>query len=248
VNQYLLFHACRWRGIVPRYFCSAGKSIKTCEGYCKHPFFMNLSRFDQSSCEELNRCVREIESQTDAELVVAVRARSSSYWHLDFLCGALLAYIALLIQLFSPRAVPPYVIAIDVALIFLLGSYICSHSDKLRRLLTTKEQRAEAVRKSAAAMFYEAGIANTQAEMGVLIYLSLMEERLELLADRGVVKAVPPLEWNDQLFDLQKVGRKPTPDGLLRALQSFGAVLARHLPPTGDNPNELLDLPRFDLK
>lgn len=213
---------------------------------------MNLSRFDRASREELNRCVREIESQTDAELVVAVRARSSSYWHLDFLCGALLAYVALLIQLFlpllSPWTVPAYVIAIDVALLFLLGSYISSRSDTLRHLLTTKEQRAEAVHKSAAAAFYEAGIANTQAEMGVLIYLSLMERRLELLADRGVVKAVPPLEWNDQVFHLQQVGRKPTPESLLRALQSFGQVLAQHLPSTGQNPNELLDLPRFDLK
>ena len=29
-------------------------------------------------------------------------------------------------------------------------------------------------------MFYEAGIANTEAEMGMLIYLSLLERRLEI--------------------------------------------------------------------
>ena len=44
-----------------------------------------------------------------------------------------------------------------------------------RRLLTTEKERADAVRMGAAAMFYEAGIANTASEMGVLIYLSLLE-------------------------------------------------------------------------
>ena len=52
-------------------------------------------------------------------------------------------------------------------------------------------------------MFYEAGIANTNAEMGVLIYLSLLERRLELIADRGVLKAVPSREWNQRVAELR---------------------------------------------
>jgi putative membrane protein len=205
-------------------------------------------RFDQAACDNLADCVREIEQQTDAELVIVVRARSGSYHHVDLLCGAILAYAGLLFLLFSPWVFAHYFVAVDIALLFALGYFISSKSNALRRLLTSKEYRARAVRTQAAAMFYEAGIANTRAEMGVLIYLSLMERRLELLADRGVLKGAPPLEWNECAFDLQQVGRRPHPEDFLKTLRAFGLMLAKNIPATGDNPNELGDLPRFELK
>ena len=207
-----------------------------------------LPRFDQSSCDELAACVREIEKQTDAEIVIAVKARSGVYRHADYLCGAILSFLGLLFLLFSPFDFHHYWVAIDVLLLFALGAYISSRSNTLRRLITTKDFRAEAVRQGAAAMFYEAGIANTEAEMGVLIYLSLLERRLELIADRGVLKAAPPLEWNERVYELHRAGRVPQMDTLMRAIRELGALLASCLPPTGENPNELPDMPRFDLK
>lgn len=209
---------------------------------------MSSSRFDQTACDRLAECVREIERETDAELVIVVRARSGSYRHADYMCGAILAYAGLLFLLFAPWTFAHYWVAIDVALLFALGFYISSRSDAVRRLLTTKKERADAVRTGAAAMFYEAGIANTESEMGVLIYLSLLERRLELIADRGVLKAAPPLEWNERLFELHKAGHKPHLPTLLQALNALGELLKRSLPPTGTNPNELSDMPRFDLR
>lgn len=209
---------------------------------------MPRPRFNQSECDELADCVREIENQTDAELVIAVRARSADYRHADYLAGAVLAFAGLLFLLFSPFEFQHYWVAIDVVLLFALGAYISSHSNALRRLLTTEDYRADAVRQGAAAMFYEAGIANTDAEMGVLIYLSLLERRLELIADRGVLKAAPPLEWNERVYELHRAGRIPQLDTLRQKIQELGALLAEHLPPTGENPNELPDMPRFDLK
>lgn len=210
--------------------------------------FMIRPRFDQAACDNLADCVRDIEKETNAELVIVVRARSGSYRYVDYLCGAILAYAGLLFLLFSPWTFRPYWVAIDVLILFALGFFISSRSNAIRRLFTTREQRARAVRLSAAAMFYEAGIANTKAEMGVLIYLSLMERRLELLADRGVLEGAPPLAWNECVFDLQQVGRRPHPETFLKAFRAFGSMLAKHIPATGENPNELGDLPRFELK
>jgi putative membrane protein len=209
---------------------------------------MSRPRFDQSSCDQLADCVREIETQTDAEIVIAVRARSSSYRHADYLFGAILSFAGLLFLLFSPFEFQHYWVAIDVVLLFALGAFICSRSNSLRRALTTEEFRAEAVRTGAAAMFYDAGIANTNAEMGVLIYLSLLERRLELIADRGVLKAAPPLEWNERVYELHRAGRIPQLETLRKEILVLGELLAKHLPPTGENPNELPDMPRFDLK
>lgn len=209
---------------------------------------MKRAKFDDVAREALTDCVKKIETTTDAELVLVVRARSGSYRHADYLFGALLAFASLLFLLFSPFEFHQYWVAIDVALLFALGSFAASRSNTLRRLLTSEKFRYEAVRTSAAAMFYEAGIANTNAEMGVLIYLSILERRLELISDRGVLKGVNALEWNQILFDLRQAGRKPEPQTLLAGLENLGALLANHLPATGENPNELPDMPRFELK
>jgi len=209
---------------------------------------MKRAKFDEASQVALTDCVKQIETTTDAELVLIVRARSGSYRHADYLFGALLAFAGLLFLLFLPFDFHQYWVPIDVALLFAGGAFISSRSNFLRRLLTSEKFRSEAVRKGAAAMFYEAGIANTNAELGLLIYLSILERRLELIADRGVLKGVNALEWNQVVFELHEAGRKPEPQSLHDGLQKLGCLLAKHLPATGENPNELSDAPHFELK
>jgi putative membrane protein len=209
---------------------------------------MKRAKFDETAQLNLTECVSKIETTTDAELVLTVRARSGPYRHADYLCGGLLAFTGLLFLLFSPFDFHQYWVAIDVALLFALGAFVSSRSNSVRRLLTTEKFRNQAVRTAAAAMFYEAGIANTSAEMGVLIYLSILERRLEVIADRGILKGVNALEWNQSIFELHQAGRKPQPQTLLSATENLGALLTRCLPATGDNPNELPDAPRFELK
>lgn len=209
---------------------------------------MTRAKFDEPSRAALSDCVRKIETTTDAELVLVVRARSGSYRHADYLGGALLAFVSLLFLIFSPFDFHAYWVALDVPLLFVVGALISSRSNFLRRLLTAQKFRAAAVRQGAAAMFYEAGIANTNAEMGLLIYLSILERRLELIADRGVLKGVNALDWNQTVSELHDAGRLAEPDALLAAMEKLGALLSKHLPPTGENPNELPDAPRFELK
>ena len=209
---------------------------------------MSRARFDNAACGTVAECVEEIETATDAELVIIVRVRSGRYLHADYLFGFLVSFVVLLFLLFSPITFHQIWVPIDVILAFAAGAFICSRSEFLRRLFSTEKYRTQAVRTAAAATFYEAGIANTRAEMGVLIYLSLLERRLELIADRGVLKRVPSKEWNEEQFELHQIGSKPEPQSFLTAIRDFGKVLAKYVPATGENPNELPDMPRFELK
>lgn len=209
---------------------------------------MSRTKFDQAAGESLAQAVRDIEKNTDAELVVVVRGRSGTYRHADYLCGAVVALLGLVFVLFSPFEFHTYWVPIDVLLLFIAGAFVCSRTDVLRRALTAKKFRAQAARAGAAAMFYEAGIANTSAENGLLIYLSLLERRLEVIADRGILKAVPALKWNNAVFEIKRIGRKPEPDSLVKAMRNLGDLLAEHMPATGENPNELPDGPRIELK
>lgn len=212
------------------------------------PTQMTHARFDQAACDSLGGCVSEIEKSTDAELVIVVRARSGRYANADYLFGALLAFAGLLFLLFSPFEFHQIWVAVDAVLLFLLGAWASSRSNAIRRLLTSSKTRSENVRTGAAAMFYEAGIANTDREMGVLVYLSLFERRLELIADRGVLKAIPSLDWNEMQFELHEAGTRPDVRTFTDTLRKFGVLLANHLPASDENPDELPNLPRFELK
>ena len=68
--------------------------------------------------------MKEIESGTDAEIVIVVRARSGSYRHADYLFGALVAFVGLLFLLFLPVDFHTYWVPIDIAVLFGIGAYL----------------------------------------------------------------------------------------------------------------------------
>ena len=205
-------------------------------------------KFDKDVSEAIASAVREIEKDTDAELVIVIRGRSGSYRHADYLCGALLAFVGLLFFLFSPYVIHERWVPIEVILLFALGAFVCSRWPFLRRLLTSKKFRTNAARQGAAATFYEAGIANTRAENGLLIYASLLEQQIEIIADRGILKAMPPLPWNKSIHELKNLATNCEPEMLIASLKNLGKVLSANMPATGENPNELIDGPRIELK
>jgi putative membrane protein len=209
---------------------------------------MSRAKFDNAAGDAIGATIREIEAKTNAEVVVAVRGRSGPYRHADYIFGAIVAFVGLLFVLFSPFDFHTYLIPFDVIALFVAGAFVSSRGDWIRRLFTTQSFRAKAARTGAAAMFYEAGIANTSAENGLLIYLSLLERQMEVIADRGILKAIPALKWNHAVFELKDIARDADPDKLIAALREVGILLAEHVPATGDNPNELPDGPSIQLK
>jgi putative membrane protein len=66
------------------------------------------------------------------------------------------------------------------------------------------------------------------------------EHYAEILADTGIAERVDQAVWREAVTDLIeaiKAGR--TADGLLRAVERAGSVLAQHAPPSADDTDEL---------
>jgi putative membrane protein len=187
--------------------------------------------------------VREIEKRSCAEVVVEVRSRSGSYAHGETRFAAMLAFLALVVLLFSPWPFGAFWVAVDVAVVYAIGLFVARRSDSVRRLMTREPERAAQVRTQAAAVFHERGVANTESETGMLVYLSLLERRLEILADRGVLLAVPPLPWN-QLLERAR-GCPGTAPALLDFLRGLAPILGQYLPAREDDVDELANEPRF---
>lgn len=199
------------------------------------------SPLDPATTAALTDAIRELERCSCAEVVVEIRARSGSYAHADARCASLVAFLALLVLLFSPWHFSAMWVAVDVAIAWMAGSFLARKSDAVRRLFATRNEQLAAARTFAAAAFHDRGVANTREETGVLIYLSLLERHVEVLADRGILAAVPALEWNRVVSQHQDA----TPESVVELVRELTPLLGGCLPVREGDVDELCDVPRF---
>jgi putative membrane protein len=205
-----------------------------------------VKQLDPATTQAIVDAVQALERCSCAEAVVEVRARSGSYAHADARFASLLAFVALLVLLFSPWHFAAEWVAVDVALAWILGLFISKKSMAVRRLMTTSKERIDRVRLVAAAVFHDRGLANTKEETGVLVYHSVLEGRIEILADRGVLEAVPALEWNRLIAEAR--ARHATPKTLAAVVTALTPLLERHMPVREGDVDELCNVPRFEIE
>jgi putative membrane protein len=203
----------------------------------------SMKALDPAVADAIREAVSGLERTSCAEVVVEIRGRAGSYAHAHARFASLLAFVALLVLLFSPWHFSPAWVAIDVAIVWTIGIFIARKSDVVRRTFTSKGERESMARLCAAAAFHERGIANTARESGVLVFLSVLERHLDVLADRGVLEAVPSLEWNRIVEEARD--HAATPPALVRVLHELSPLLACHLPWVEGDVDELTNVPRF---
>lgn len=207
-----------------------------------------MTRFDQAYFDRVTATVDDIETKTSAEIVVAIYPQSGSYRDADLLCGALAAFGWLLFAIFNPWFVhPAWLLPVELGVIFGIGMLTSFNVPKLRNCLTTKQRREEQVRTSAAGQFVEDGVTNTRGRTGLLIYLSRLEQQVEVLADTGILDRVAATAWNETVFELHKAATAADPaEALLTGLGHVGELLASELPASEDNPDEIPNAPRTE--
>ena len=99
-------------------------------------------------------------------------------------------------------------------------------------------------RKRAEAVFAELGVWDTANNSGVLLYIELVDRRIEIVADRGIAARVEQAEWDAICRRMQDAfAKKQFLSGSLEGIRSITTLLERHFPPRGRNPNELPDKP-----
>lgn len=198
---------------------------------------------DPTVAAALTDAVRELELRSCAEVVVELRSRSGSYAQADARFAAVIALLALAVLLFAPWPFQAGWVVVDVVIAWILGLFLSRKSDSVRHLMTSRRERVAQARMVAAAVFHQRGIANTSGESGILLYLGMLERHIELLADRGVLAAVPALEWNRITETVRR--KHATPATLLALVRELTPLLAHCLPVQEGDVDELDNAPRF---
>lgn len=102
----------------------------------------------------------------------------------------------------------------------------------------------EKARERAIELFSDLRVWDTAENSGVLIYVQLVDRKVEILADRGVNARVPQGDWDAVCRQMERAFRsKRYEEGAVTAIRRVGALLAAHFPARPDNPNELPDRP-----
>ena len=103
-------------------------------------------------------------------------------------------------------------------------------------------------RERAAEVFAQLRVWDTEQNNGVLLYLQLIDRRVEIIADRGVNARVAQAQWDAVCRAMEAAFRRGDyAAGTLQAVASIGQLLARNFPagPGGSAraANELPDKP-----
>jgi putative membrane protein len=208
-----------------------------------------LSEEEQARVVE---AVKEAETVTSGEIVPMV-VSSSYHYPLSNLIGALggslvLALAATLLVSYrrswgGPELFDLWIFPAVFAVAFVLCFLLVKSLPALKRLLITKAEIAEEVEEAALTSFYRQGLNNTRDKTGILIFISVFERQVRVLADQGINDRVESGVWQE-LVDTIIAGIKSRrqAEAVCAAVSRCGELLKEHFPIKPDDSDELSNL------
>lgn len=199
--------------------------------------------------EQIETVIQDIESKSSAEIVVSIQKASAEYGWSHWIWGSIASLVASMILLVVTRDSGWNTRMSDLiqwqCLGFFLGS-VAPYLPAIKRWTLPAVYQVQATERAAMVEFFRQGLSHTRGRTGVLVYVSILERRIEILADRGVVEALGGLEACNaalrQRADAMAAGfaSQKSTEAICRELQELGKQLAQTLPARDrDNPNEL---------
>jgi putative membrane protein len=190
--------------------------------------------------------IAEAERKTSGELVTVVARAADDYRYLPILWPAIAALLLPAIVLTLRPETGAWPLYLAQATLFVVLALI-AHVAPVRLALVpgcVKRQRASRLARE---QFFERGLHLTRARIGVLIFVSIAEHHVEIIADQGINALVPPGTWDKAVADfVERVRAGRVTEGFLAAIGLVGDRLAEHFPrPAGDVdelPNRLIEI------
>lgn len=206
--------------------------------------------FTDADRERIKQAVEQAEAGTSGEIVPMVVAASARYREAGFRTGLILAWLTLAILLTVEISWLPWgwhagnagLLLLGVILAYGIGEWL-GRFPSVIRLVVSGDRMAQKVRLRAEQLFYQQSLHHTRAGTGILILVSLLERRVQVLADRGINERVPSGTWDNLVRGIiGGIHHGRATDAICEAIVRCGAFLAEVAPSRpGDNPNELPD-------
>jgi len=186
--------------------------------------------------------VRDVESRTIGEVVVMVVDSSDPYLEAEVIGGIVGGgFVSLILTVLFFHSSILFFLPLSFLLFF--PAHLLMRGDHgWKAFLLSAERKEHAVRERAVRAFFEKGLYKTRENTGVLFFLSLLERKVWVLADKGIYEKV-----NQDILDrYAKAVSQGVRDGraceaLCEAIEGVGQLLAKHFPMKPGDIDELPD-------
>ena len=205
--------------------------------------------FSDADRQAIQAAVREAEARTSGEIVPYVLDRSDEYPSAAWKAAALGALLGPLVALAIHRwtnvwGIPlSYWIALPAPIGGGLAYLLAVLLPPLRRGLAGDEVLESRARRRAAVAFLEQEVFRTDNRTGILLFVSLFERRVVLLADSGINEKVEQGQWDAITRRLAgEIGHGRPGPAVVEAIRACGELLVKHeVEIRPDDRNELSD-------
>lgn len=193
---------------------------------------------DAADRDAIAEAVRRAESRTAGEIVVVIERAAASYRNVPVLMALTLALFVPwpLLSFTALSAQRIFMIQLFCAVLLLAGLLWHGRGGRFVPGFVKRRRAHEAALRE----FTARGLTRTTGRTGVLLYIALQERYAEILADTGIDGLVAQDTWSGIIEPLLAAAREDRlTEGLIKAVDSVGAVLAQHAPPVPGDIDEL---------
>lgn len=200
------------------------------------------SFFRSEEKEKIKKTTSAVELRTDGEVAVMVVNSSDKYIETEITGGIVFGGLLSLILtvLFFHSSLWYY---IPLSFIFFFPfNFLFRKRPEIKSAFIGVKQKNIAVRERALIAFYEKGLYKTRGNTGVLFFLSLLERKVWILADKGIHEKIKQDTLNRFAAEVS-IGIKTghACEALCKAIEETGDLLSRHFPKTSGDVDELPD-------
>ncbi|SMF30515.1 putative membrane protein [Pseudobacteriovorax antillogorgiicola] len=203
------------------------------------------SRIDKVGKKQVERAVALAEENSAAEIIPMLVRRSSHVSHIQSHLTGFLACSSLIVGLcFEALQVLDFNLFMASGLVILSSflGMVAARFPLVQRMLIPKVDRSHQVDLRAELEFYEAGLDKGEGRAGVLIFISLLEQRTVILVDSVLSREVPSETWREMVQQLSSsIGRGQMAAGLSQTVEALGKILSNSFPRSLDDRSDLFD-------
>lgn len=201
-----------------------------------------MIRFSEQDKARISAAIHEAEQATSGEFVAVVARASDHYIFLPLLWAAILALLVPGAFLLTGMSLS-YAHLYDIQLLtFIALAMLFMFAPGLHLYLVPRSVKHSRASRLAKAQFYLQGVHMTSERSGVLLFVSLAERYVEIVADRGIHEKLGEAFWQNVVRNfVQQVRDGQVVDGFVAAVKACGEGMAKHYPLGADDRNELSD-------
>ena len=201
-----------------------------------------MIRFSNADKARITAAIHAAEKNTSGEFVAVVARSSDHYIFLPLLWAAIVALLVPgVFLLFSVSLAYMHIYQIQL-LVFIVLALLFLFVPELHLHLIPRHIKHARASRLAKAQFYLQGVHMTREHSGVLLFVSLAEHYVEIVADKGIHEKIGEAHWQGiiQAF-VEYVRKVEIVDGFVAAIGACGTAMAKLYPPAPGNTEELSD-------